>query len=355
MSSPRPLLRANPLRVAETRALAATTSRPLSVSALGFGAAGLGNLYHAVDDATATQTVQTALDAGVRYFDTAPFYGLGLSETRLGRALGAIPVTLSTKVGRVLDDDPHAPQNADVFIDTPKKVVRFDYSYDGVMASHRASLQRLSRQPDIILVHDLDVQTHGADDAARHMRDLFDGGGMRALQDLKQAGEIAAIGAGTNGFQGCEDLMRHGDFDCFMVAGRYTLLEQSALNDTLPKLATAGIGVLLGGPFNSGILATGAVPGAKYNYQDAPPDIMSRVRALQSVCADHGVSLAAAALQFPAAHPVIKSVVCGAQTADQMRMNRDGFEAAIPPGFWRDIAAAGLVHQDAPLPQSGQR
>lgn len=339
------------MRVNDANLLTQRTKHPVTVSALGFGGAGLDNLLHAINNQTAADTVQTARSSGIGYFDTAPFYGLGLSEDRLGASLAGHPVTLSTKVGRVLVEDPIEKSQRDAFINTPQRKVNFDYSYDGIFKSFEASVARLGRRPDIVLVHDLDTETHGADQARAHLRDLVDNGSLKALAYLQTSGDVAAIGGATNSFPSCETLMEYGDFDCFMIAGCYTLLEQGPLLDTLPKLLAADIGVLLGGPFNSGILATDAVQGAKYNYQDASPEILTRVARIERISSDHDVPLIAAALQFPAAHPVIKSVVCGAQYADHVRANKAAFEMRMLKELWADLKTADLLHGSAPIPQ----
>jgi len=322
----------------------------VTLSALGFGSAGLGNLYNSVSDEAAGETISAAISNGISYFDTAPFYGFGLSEERLGAQLKTVHCILSTKVGRLVEDCEISEATSDVFVSTSPRRVLFDYSYDGIMKSFHESVARLNRVPDILLVHDLDVDTHGEAKFAEHMRAFFDGKGYQAMCELKADGSVAAIGAGLNNFQGCEILLSYGPFDCFMVAGRYTLLEQGALGSTLPLLDREGIGVILGGPFNSGILATGAVPGAKYNYQPASADVLSRVKRIETVCQAHAVPLVAAALQFPAAHPAIKSVVCGAQSPAQVTANISAFEFPIPSDFWAELRSEGILHSDATLP-----
>ena len=223
----------------------------------------------------------------------------------------------------------------------------FDYTYDGVMRSHDASLARLGVDAiDILLIHDVDVWTHGSQAAAdEKVRELFDGGGYRALDELKASGRIAAIGAGVNEWEACEALLARADFDCFLLAGRYTLIEQEALGSFLPTCVARDVGIVLGGPYNSGILATGAIDGARFNYRPAPPHIVERVRRIEGVCERHGVTLAAAALQFVLAHPAVKSVIPGAMAAAEVRQNVALLEEPIPPAFWAELeggaAAAG--------------
>ena len=254
------------MRATDTTNLSGRTARPLGVTRLGFGGAPLGNLYRGISEADAQATLAAAFAAGVRLFDTAPFYGLGRSEERFGVAIGRAGragIVLSTKIGRLLVDGPTDESTEGLFIDAPAKQVVFDYTYDGVMQSHESSLARLGVDAiDILLIHDVDVWTHGSQAAADgKVRELFDRGGYRALAELKAAGRIAAIGAGVNEWEACEALLGHADFDCFLLAGRYTLIEQEALGSFLPTCVDRDVGIILGGPYNSGILATGAVDG----------------------------------------------------------------------------------------------
>jgi D-threo-aldose 1-dehydrogenase len=238
------------------------------------------------------------------------------------------------------------------FYDTPNRTFRYDYTYDGVMRSHEASLARLQQDRiDILLVHDIDVFTHGTEEASdRHIRELFDRGGYRALEELRAAGAVKAIGGGLNEWQACEKLLALGDFDCFLLAGRYTLLEQEALDSFLPLCERRNVGIILGGPFNSGILATGPVPEARYNYVPAPPDILARVTRIEAVCLAHGVKLIEAALQFVLGHPAVKTVIPGANSPEQVRANMHLLHARIPPALWADLKSEGLLRADAPMP-----
>ena len=345
------------MRAVDTTSLSGRTARPLDVTRLGFGGAPLGNLYRGLTEDEAQATLAAAFAAGVRLFDTAPLYGLGRSEERFGVAIeraGREGVVLSTKIGRLLVDGPTDEKWKNFFIDAPEKQVVYDYTYDGVMRSHESSLQRLGvAAVDILLVHDVDVTTHGSQAVAdAKVRELFDKGGYRALTELKAAGRIAAIGAGVNEWQACEALLGHADFDCFLLAGRYTLLEQEALDSFLPICVERDVGIILGGPYNSGILATGAVEGARYNYHPAPPDIMERVGRIESVCQRHGVTMAAAALQFVLAHPAVKTIIPGAMAAQEVRQNVALLEETIPPALWADLKEAGLLRNDAPVPRS---
>jgi len=333
----------------------------LPMSLLGFGAAPIGNLYHPLTDAQANSAVQSALDSGIRYFDTAPHYGFGLSETRLGAALAKTavtePVIVSTKVGRLLVPSTSKASMRHGFADAPPLEPQFDYSYDGVMRSFDASLKRLQRtHVDVLLAHDLGPLTHGADHPAR-FREFMEGG-YRAMSELKAAGQVAAIGLGTNEWQICEAALKHGDFDGFLLAGRYTLLEQGACETFLPLCARRGASVILGGPFNSGILATG-VKGADiasgkiplhYNYEAAPQTIIDRVAQIESVCEEFAVPLAAAALQFPAAHPQICSVLAGLASEAQVQQSLVWMNTPIPEELWQRLRECELLHPAAPIP-----
>ena len=343
------------MRATDTTNLSGRTARPLGVTRLGFGGAPLGNLYRGISEEDAQATLAAAFAAGVRLFDTAPFYGLGRSEERFGVAIGRAGregTVLSTKIGRLLVDGPTDESTEGLFIDAPAKQVVFDYTYDGVMQSHESSLARLGVDAiDILLIHDVDVWTHGSQAVAdEKVRELFDRGGYRALDELKAAGRIAAIGAGVNEWEACEALLGHADFDCFLLAGRYTLIEQEALGSFLPTCVERDVGIILGGPYNSGILATGAVDGARFNYQPAPPHIMERVRRIEGVCEGHGATLAAAALQFVLAHPAVKTIIPGAMAESEVRQNVALLEEPIPPALWADLKETRLLRDDAPVP-----
>lgn len=343
------------MKLSDTAPLNGRTKKPLPLTRMGFGGAPLGNLYRKVSEEDAQSALLAAYDAGIRYFDTAPQYGLGRSEERFGRAIevfGRDNIVLSTKVGRLLFDCAPDEVTPEAFVDVPQKRIVFDYSYDGVMRSYEASRKRLGvANADILLVHDVCVFSQGSQAASdARVRELFDDGGYRALVELRDAGEISAIGAGVNEWQVCETLLGLGDFDCFLLAGRYTLLEQDALSSFLPLCEKRDVGIILGGPYNSGILATGAVEGAKYNYAPAPEPILERVRRIEAVCAAHGTKLIAAALQFVFGHPCVRTVIPGAVSAAELRANAALLETAIPPGLWSDLKSEGLIRADAPLP-----
>ena len=327
----------------------------LPFTELGFGTAPLGNLYRPLTEREARATLEASWLAGYRYFDTAPLYGLGLSETRLNGFLRDKPrdsYLLSTKIGRLLQLCPPAErtrQNA--FHNVPSRREVFDYSYDGVMRSLEFSLERLGLDSiDIVYAHDVDITTHGTKEASnRRIRELMEGG-YRALAKLRDEGVVKAIGAGVNEWEVAETLARSGDFDLFLLAGRYTLLEQKALDSFLPLCVERKIGVVIGGPYNSGILATGPKPGARYEYSAASPEILERVKRIQRVCRAHGVQLVEAALRFPLGHPAIVSVIPGGQRASETRRNAEILSVKIPSGLWRDLKAEGLLRADAPIP-----
>lgn len=326
----------------------------LTFTELGLGTAPLANLYRAVSDEDAQAVMQAAWDGGVRYFDTAPLYGLGLGETRLNRFLRGKPrdaYVLSTKVGRLL----HAttPDRRDGFgkwFDVPARNEVFDYSYDGILRSLEFSLERLGiDRIDILYAHDLDIFTHGSAQALDRRLAEFMAGGYKALVQLRDQGVIRAFGAGINECAPCQWLAERGDFDIFLLAGRYSLLDQSALDSLFPLCQARGIGIVVGGPYNSGILATGARPGAMYAYAPAPPDILDRVARIEALCQAHGLRLVDAALQFCLRHPIVVSVIPGGQGLGEMAANLAAARATIPPAFWNELKSAGLLRPDAPV------
>ncbi|MEM7091180.1 MAG: aldo/keto reductase [Pseudomonadota bacterium] len=326
----------------------------LTFTELGFGTAPLGNLYKAITDEEARATLDAAWDGGVRYFDTAPLYGLGLSETRLNPFLRGKPrsdYVLSTKVGRLIQHC--APEYRDgdgKWFDVPQRREQFDYSYDGVMRSFEHSFSRLGvDQIDILYVHDLCIFTHGSKVASdTRIEEFFGTRGYDAMISLRDQGLIKAIGGGVNEWQVCQTLAERGDFDLFLLAGRYTLLEQDALDSFLPLCQARGIGIVTGGPYNSGILATGAKPGAFYNYEPAPKEILERVAAIEAVCKDHGVRMVDAAFRFPLLHPTHVAVIPGGQQVSETADNLKAAQAEIPDALWADLKAKGLMREDAP-------
>jgi D-threo-aldose 1-dehydrogenase len=324
----------------------------LDVTAFAFGTAPVGNIFREIDEETSAAMFRRAWDAGVRFFDTAPMYGHGLSELRAGHALRWRPrdsFVLSTKVGRLLRPAPRAAIDFAPWINAAPFVMEFDYSYDGTMRSFEDSLQRLAlERVDIVFIHDIDVFTRGPDQP-EVFRQAMDGC-WRALERLRDEKVVKAIGVGVNEWEVCLEALRQRDFDCFLLAGRYTLLEQDALDAFLPLCEARGAAVLVGGGFNSGILATGAKPGAKYNYAPAPESIMDKVARIEAVCAEFGVPLRAAALQFVVAHPAVPSFCAGTRTVAQLEQNLAWFGHPIPAEFWAALKARGLLREDAPVP-----
>ncbi len=332
----------------------APSGASISLTELGFGAAPLGNLYRPHTEEAAQSTFEAAWKTGIRYYDTAPLYGLGLSETRLNHFLRGKKrdsYVVSTKVGRLLDVcEPSQRTGIGKFFDTPSRREVFDYTYDGIMRSLESSLERIGiDHVDILFVHDCDVFTHGSE-AARdvHVKTLMNSG-YKALVKLRDEKVIKAFGAGVNEYQVCETLAAQGDFDLFLLAGRYTLLEQTALDSFLPMCEKRGIGIVLGGPYNSGILASGAKAGAWYNYDRAPKHILDRVRKIEALCKAHKVKLPQAALRFPVKHPSVVSVIPGMVSPKEVALNVKTLGAKIPKAFWNDLKAQGLMHDGAPV------
>jgi D-threo-aldose 1-dehydrogenase len=325
----------------------------ITFTELGFGTAPLGNLYRAVSDEDANATLEAAWATGCRYYDTAPLYGLGLSETRLNpflRARKRDDYVLSSKVGRIMRVAPPDQRTGiGKFFETPSRREVYDYSYDGVMRSFEASLERLGvDRIDILFVHDVDIFTHGSKQASDARIEEFMSSGYYGLLSLRDQGVIKAFGGGINEWQVAQTLAERGDFDLFLLAGRYTLLEQEALQSFLPLCQKRGIGIVLGGPYNSGVLATGPKPGAFYNYSEAPKEILDRVARIEAVCKRHNVRLIEAALQFPLQHPSVMSVIPGGQRPAEVESNRALLDTKIPAALWADLKQEGLMRADAP-------
>jgi D-threo-aldose 1-dehydrogenase len=331
--------------------LVTRAGRELTFTAMGFGSAPLGNYLRPLSEAECDQTLAAAWDSGMRYFDTAPLYGLGLSEMRVGRLLAQRPrqeFTLSTKVGRLLTPCAKEEVNGFFFVETPQVRFSYDYSYDGVMRSYEASLKRLGlERVDILYVHDICGLVHGGREASEaRIQELIETGGWRALTDLRDNGDVAAIGAGVNEWEPCARLLELVDPDLFLLAGRYTLLEQVPLDTLFPECAKRGVRIVAGGPYNSGILAGGTT----YNYAEAPAEVLARARAVDDVCRTHGVTLPAAALQFILANPLVVSVIPGGQTVAETKHNASVLNEAIPSALWRDLKDRQLLHERAPTP-----
>jgi D-threo-aldose 1-dehydrogenase len=335
-------------------AFKAPSGATISFTELGMGAAPLGNLYRPHTEKEAQATFEAAWKAGIRYYDTAPLYGLGLSETRANHFLRdkkRDSYVLSTKVGRLLEVcEPGQRTGIGKFFNTPSRREVFDYTYDGVMRSLEFSLERLGvDRVDILFVHDCDVFTHGSEAARDHHVKTLMESGYKALVRLRDEKVIKAFGAGVNEYHVCETLAAQGDFDLFLLAGRYTLLEQTALDSFLPICEKHGLGIVLGGPYNSGILASGARAGAWYNYSPAPKAILDRVRMIEAVCKAHKVKLPEAALRFPIKHPSVVSVIPGMVSPKEVALNVKTMAAKIPKAFWKDLKRMRLMHDRAPV------
>jgi D-threo-aldose 1-dehydrogenase len=315
----------------------------LSLTEIGFGAAVIGNLYQETSDQDADEAVQAAWQAGIRYFDTAPHYGLGLSERRLGRALHGLPraeFVVSSKVGRLLVPNPHPTGRDSEGFAVPDELHRVrDYSRDGVRRSIDATLTRTGLDRlDVVYVHDPDDHWQQAVDEA-----------IPTLAELRLQGVLRAIGVGMNQSGMLARFLRETPADVVMLAGRYTLLEQDALDDVLATAAAVDKSVVAVGVFNSGILARPRPgPGDKYNYQDAAPEVIARANEIADICEQHGTTLHAAAIAFPLAHPCVVNVTLGMRSAAEVQRNAHLYNSEVPPGLWPDLRAAGLLRPDAP-------
>jgi D-threo-aldose 1-dehydrogenase len=327
----------------------------LALSSLGIGSAPLGDLWERVPESRAQATLAAAWAGGVRYFDTAPWYGNTLAEHRVGHFLRQQPrgsFAISTKVGRVYarpkDPDDVAPG---MWAGGLPFALRFDYGYDGVMRSYEDSLQRLGLpRVDLLVIHDLDQSYQGDEAGVERCLRQLEGGGRRALHELKAAGEIKGFGAGINHGEMIGRFLDRLEPDFFLVAMPYTLLDQAPLDDSFPRCAERGIGIIVGSPYASGILATGVVAGARYNYAPASAEILQRTARIEAACRRHGVALAAAALQFPLGHPAVAAVIPGAATPAEAERNLDHFRSRVPARLWADLKAVRLIHPDAPVP-----
>jgi D-threo-aldose 1-dehydrogenase len=325
----------------------------LNLPVFGLGTAHLGEFYGKVDEADSRATLDAAWAAGVRYYDTAPWYGRGLSEHRLGGFLRTKPrdaFRVTTKVGRTL----HRPKDPASFDRSPwtgglNFEVRFDYSYDGIMRSYEQALQRLALDTvDALVIHDLDVGYQG-EHLAQRTADLA-ATGMKALAELKASGDIKAYGMGINTAESLETTATRVDLDFVLVAMPYTLLDQASLQTGMATCVRRGVSVIIGAPFASGILVTGSGGNAKYGYASATPEVQAKVRGIEAVCRAHGVALPAAALQFPLAHPAVVSIIPGAARASEVTQNVASLQAAIPAAFWQDLKAQRLIDPEAPTP-----
>ncbi len=323
----------------------------IDLPVLGFGSASLGSQVHAFDIDTARGAIAAAYDAGIAYFDTAPLYSYGMAERLIGDGLrrwSDRPI-VSTKVGRLLRSG--APAHP-VIPAIPKVPfgIRHDYSRDGALRSVEDSLQRLGTdRVDILLIHDIDSAAHGAD-APAYFRQAMEGA-LPALAELRDQGVIGALGLGVNMADVCINALDHADLDCCLIAGRYTLLDTAILDDLLPKCRARGVSLIVGGPYNSGVLAGAPPQSATFDYRPAPPEVLARVAELSRVAEAHGVALPAAAIQFPLGEPAVASVIPGMRTADEVRQNLAHFNAEIPAAFWQALKDEGLLRRDAPVPE----
>lgn len=320
----------------------------LQLTELGLGCAAMAGNHRPVSDEDIRGALAAGFEAGIEFVDTAPFYGFGRSERCVGDSLrnreGWI---LSTKAGRLLLPGPAEPDEAADWPGALPFHPVYDYSYDGVMRSFEYSLHRLGLDRiDVLLLHDIGEMQHGSAANAALFYDAMSGG-YKALDELRSAGDVKAIGLGVNESEVCLAALEHGDWDAFLLAGRYTLLEQGSLDDLLPACEKAGTGIILGGPYNSGILAGGDT----WNYAQAPENIRTRVQALTRVCEAHSVPIQAAALQFPLGHPLVASVIPGPRSRAEAEQNSAWFQLSIPGSFWTDLKNEGLLHPDAPLPK----
>ena len=305
----------------------------LEVTEYSFGGASLGNLYEAVSNENAMATLDAAWSAGMRYFDTAPHYGFGLSERRFGDYLRTKPrdsYVLSTKVGRLLKPVPQDQVPNLGFVDPLPFNLTYDYSYDGIMRSVEFSYARLGlNRIDILYVHDIGVYTHGIELTKIHLAQLLDGG-LKALEELKSAGTIAAYGLGVNEVEVCLNVMRRAPLDCILLAGRYSLLDRSAEAELIPLCRDKQTSLVIGGVFNSGILAKGPRPGAHFDYGPAPQDVLDKVAAMEEIARQGGYPLAAAAMQFPLAEPCVATVLIGSAKASSIERNMALPGVAVP-------------------------
>jgi D-threo-aldose 1-dehydrogenase len=328
----------------------------LEVTALGLGGAPMGGFRAAISDAEAVEFTNLAYDMGIRYFDTSPFYGYGRSELRMGAGLREKPrddYVLSTKIGRIMHAlKPGEKPPADFRENgLPGFAPVFDYTYDGVMRSLEHSYFRLGiSRIDIALVHDVDFWT--IKDRAildQRFKTVMDSG-FKALDELRKAGVIGAIGVGINESDTSLRFIQAGDFDCMLLAGRYTLLEQGGLEAFLPECVKRGVSVILGGPYNSGILTGGVKDNTTHDYVQAPPNLMEKARKIEAVCQRHGVELGAAAMQFPLFHPALCAVIPGALSATEVKQNVERLSVKIPSELWSELKREKLLDSAAPTP-----
>ena len=328
----------------------------LEVTELGLGGAPMGGFRATISDAEATMLSDAAYEGGVRYFDTSPFYGYGRSELRMGTALRQRPrheYVLSTKVGRILHPMRPGEGKPAEFRQNglPGFAPVFDYTYDGVMRSLEHSHMRLGlARIDIALIHDVDFWTIKDRTILEERFKTVMDSGFKALDECRRAGVIGAIGVGINESDTSLRFIQAGNFDCMLLAGRYTLLEQGGLDAFLPECVKRSVSVILGGPYNSGILTGGVKPGATHDYVAAPIHLIEKAQKIEAVCQRHGVELGAAAMQFPLFHPAVCSVIPGALSAVEVRQNIARLSAVIPVELWGELKREKLLDPNAPTP-----
>lgn len=340
----------------QVRTLATRNGSSLSFSVVGLGTGPLGDFYELLDEKTSIRTIEQGLASGIRTFDSSPHYGNGLAESRLGAGLRRAPrdqIVVSSKIGRLMDPfgkkpevrkDVVSPGFAGGFPHAP----RFDYSYDGTMRSIEHSLLRTGLDRlDIVLIHDCDVWTHGPEEAGPRFKEAM-AGAYVALDKLRREKVVKAIGFGINEADTCVKFAKAGDFDVAMMAGRYSLLVQTGLEEFLPLAQKQKMGVMLAGVFNSGILATGSIPGATFDYAVAPEPIVTKVKKIEEICRSHNTSIRQAALQFSMAHPAVVSIVLGAVKPEEVLANVHDAEVTIPASLWSDLKSARLLDANAP-------
>ena len=319
----------------------------LNLSKLGLGTAAMAGNHRPVSEQDHRGAIEEAFDGGITFLDTAPFYGFCRSEHYAGDALrNRDDWTLSTKAGRLFSPGAAPKAEADEWPGSFPFKQTYDYSYDGVMRSYEDSLQRLGLDRiDILLLHDIVEMQHGREKNEPLMADAMSGG-YKALDELRRNGNIKAIGLGVNEKEVCIEAMENGHWDTFLLAGRYTLLEQGPLDDLLPACEKAGTEIILGGPFNSGILAGGKT----WNYAAAPNDVIEKAQQIEKVCSSHNIPLPAAALQFPIAHPQVATVIPGPRSRAEARDILNWWKLEIPQSLWSDLKAEGLMHPETPVP-----
>ena len=319
----------------------------VEVTELGFGGASLGAVGDRISEDQAIQILQAAYDVGIRYFDTAPLYGHGLSERRLGHFLSTLSrdsFALSTKVGRLLVPEGEGERDA-LMRDTEPFAIRYDYSYQAARASLEASFDRLGLdRVDVLFCHDIDIWTHG--DGQPEILKTAREGILSALSDLRSEGVIRAFGLGVNEWRVCDQILEEFDVDCFLLAGRFTLLEQEPLDVFLPHCVQKNVSIIIGGPYNSGLLANVERRRATYDYQPVDDERWDKAQKIRKVCESHGVDLRSAALQYPLKHPAVAAVIPGVWKMEELCANVELFSAGIPAAMWRDLEAAGLVRMD---------